>query len=341
MYRPYAGDGPEPIGVLLIPKFAAMAFFSAIEPLRVANRMAGRELFAWRSLSEDGGPVEASNGMRFMADGALAEAASMPSLIVCSSFDPQLYESKRLLAALRRLSRAGVMLGALDTGAHILAKAGLLENQTVTMHWEAVPGFREEFPEIEVSEELFEVQRGCFTCAGGTAALDMMLDMIGRKHGLALARAVSEQFIHDRIRSSSDHQRMERGVRLQITNRKALRIIDLMERNLEQPLDGPALAEAAGITPRQMERLFRELLQDSPLACYRRLRLDRARSLLRQTDLAVTEIALATGFSSASSLSRRYHEHFGLAPREDRKDRLPVRGGPGDIAVSRPSGAER
>src|ERR1700733_9239987 len=338
MYRPYADDGPEPIGVLLLPKFAAMAFFSAIEPLRVANRMAGRELFAWRSLSEDGGPVEASNGMRFMAAGALAEAASMPSLIVCSSFEPQLYESKRLLAALRRLSRAGVMLGALDTGAHILAKAGLLENQAVTMHWEAVPGFREEFPEIEVSEELFEVQRGCFTCAGGTAALDMMLDMIGRKHGLALARAVSEQFIHDRIRSSSNHQRMERGVRLQITNRKALRIIDLMERNLEQPLDGPTLAEAAGITPRQMERLFLTLLQDSPLAYYRRLRLDRARSLLRQTDLAGREIALAPGFSSASSLSRRYHEYFGLAPRDDRKDRLPTRGGASDIAVSRPAG---
>src|SRR5579859_4859899 len=245
MYRPYAGDGPEPIGVLLIPKFAAMAFFSAIEPLRVANRMAGRELFAWRSLSIDGGPVEASNGMRFMADGALAEAAAMPTLIVCSSFDPQLNESRQLLSALRRLSRAGVMLGALDTGAHILAKAGLLANETVTMHWEAVPGFREEFPEIEVSEELFEVGRGCFTCAGGTAALDMMLGMIGRKHGPALARAVSEQFIHDRIRSSSDHQRMERGVRLQITNRKALKIIDLMERNLEQPLDGPALAAAA------------------------------------------------------------------------------------------------
>ncbi|MEI9985590.1 MAG: hypothetical protein WDN69_21820 [Aliidongia sp.] len=213
-----------------------------------------RELFAWRSLSEDGGPVEASNGMRFMADGALAEAASMPSLIVCSSFDPQLYESKRLLAAFApAIARRG-HAGCARYRAHILAKAGLLENQTVTMHWEAVPGFREEFPEIEVSEELFEVQRGCFTCAGGTAALDMMLDMIGRKHGLALARAVSEQFIHDRIRSSSDHQRMERGVRLQITNRKALRIIDLMERNLEQPLDGPALAEAAGITPRQMER---------------------------------------------------------------------------------------
>ena len=337
MYRPYAGDGPEPIGVLLIPKFAAMAFFSAIEPLRVANRMAGRELFAWRSLSIDGGPVEASNGMRFMVDGTLAEADQLPTLIVCSSFDPQLHESKRLLGALRRLSRAGVMLGALDTGAHILARAGLLANQTVTMHWEAVPGFREEFPDIEVSEELFEVGRGCFTCAGGTAALDMMLDMIGRKHGPALARMVSEQLIHDRIRSSSDHQRMERGVRLQITNRKALKIIDLMERNLEQPLDGPALAEAAGITPRQMERLFQTLLQDSPLAYYRRLRLDRARNLLRQTDLPVTEIALATGFSSAAALSRRYREHFGLAPRDDRRDRLPVRGAPGEIAVSRPS----
>ena len=334
MFRPYAGDGPEPIGVLLIPKFAAIAFFSAIEPLRVANRLAGRELFAWRSLSEDGGPIEASNGMRFMVDGALAEAARLPTLIVCSSFDPQLHESKTLLAALRRLSRAGIVLGALDTGAHILAKAGLLEDLPVTMHWEAVPGFREEFPDIEVSEELFEVQRRCFTCAGGTAALDMMLDMIGRKHGLALARAVSEQFIHDRIRSSSNHQRIERGARLQITNRKALAIVDLMERHLEQPLDGAQLAAAAGITPRQIERLFRALLRTSPIGFYRKLRLERARSLLRQTDMKVTEIALATGFSSASVLSRRYGEHYGIAPRNDRSDRLPARGRPDEIAVA-------
>jgi AraC family carnitine catabolism transcriptional activator len=320
LYRPFHGAGPEPIGFLLVPKFSAMAFFSAIEPLRVANRLAGCPLFAWRLLSEDGGSVEASSGMRILVDGRLDQAPGLPTLIVCSSFEPERGATRRVLAALRRLARAGVTLGAFDTGAHILALAGLIRDVPVTMHWEAVPGFREQFPEIAVSDELFEVGESLFTCAGGTASLDLMLDMIGRKHGADLAVAVSEQLIHDRIRSSHDHQRMALPKRLNVTNSKVLAIVARMEANLEQPVEPARLAREAGITVRQMERLFRTLLGTSPAAFYRALRLERARHLLRQTDLALIDVALATGFSSASTLSRRYGEHYGVPPGADRHD---------------------
>ena len=106
------------------------------------------------------------------------------------------------------------------------------------MHWEAVPGFAEAFPDIEISDALFEVSGTRFTCAGGTAALDLMLDMIARKHGQALAVAVSEQFIHDRIRDRHDRQRMSLPRRLGIANGKLVRVIEAMEANLEAPLDG-------------------------------------------------------------------------------------------------------
>lgn len=320
MHRRYDGAGPEPIGFLLVPKFSAMAFFSAVEPLRVANRLAGRALFAWRVLSADGAPVEASSGMRLMVDGALAEAGRLPTLIVCAGFEPERAATRPLLGSLRRLSRAGVALGALDTGAFLLARAGLARDVPVTMHWEAVPAFREAFPEIAVSDELFEVAERFFTCAGGTAALDLMLDMIARKHGAALAVAVSEQFIHDRIRRAHDQQRMALGLRLGVTDGRVLAIVARMEAHLEQPLAASALADGAGITVRQMERLFRDHLAASPAAYYRGLRLERARQLLRQTDLGVVEVALAAGFSSASALARRYRARFGRAPSDDRQD---------------------
>ncbi|HEY2661601.1 MAG TPA: GlxA family transcriptional regulator [Caulobacteraceae bacterium] len=314
--------GAETIGFLLAPGFSALAFFSALEPLRVANRLSGRGLFVWRVYSEDGEAVEASNGMRIVVD-AVFGAESPPTLIVCSGFEPARSESRKALATLRQFSRAGVMLGALDTGAHILAKAGLLDGVRVSMHWEAAPAFREEFPHIEVTGELFEVEKRIFTCAGGTAALDLMLDRIGRQHGPALAAAVSEQFIHDRIRSSRDHQRMELSTRLKVTNSKVLSAVALMERHLEQPLDPGALARQTGVTSRQLERLFNAALGVSPQRYYRDLRLMRARHLLRQTDMPVLDIAVATGFTSGSALSRSYRDRFGASPSRDRREGAP------------------
>lgn len=312
---------PERIGLLLVPGFSAMAFFSAVEPLRVANRLAGRALYAWRIYALQGETVEASNGMRIVADAVLGSERP-PTLIICSGFVPQRAETRATLALLRRFARTGVRLGALDTGAHVLARAGLLDDARVSIHWEAAPAFREEFPNIEVTGELFEVHDRIFTCAGGTAALDLMLAMIAARHGMSFASAISEQFIHDRVRSSSDHQRMELSARLQVRNPKVLQAIELMEANIEHVLDVGALARAVAVTRRQLERLFIATLGESPARYYRDLRLARARHLLRQTSLSVVQVAVATGFNSGSALSRSYRERYDRSPTDDRQERL-------------------
>jgi len=302
---------------LLLNGFSAFAFFSAIEPLRVANRLSGRKLFGWQILSVDGAPVEASNGMRLIADARLDVAPKL--LIVCAGFDHQVAETPALMAALRRIWRAGATIGAMDTATHILARAGLLGDRAVTMHWEAVPGFRERFPDIPVTDELFKIHDRLFTCAGGTAALDMMLDWIGRHHGAGLAAAVSEQFIHDRIRSAGDSQRLALSVRLGTSDQRLLAIVAAMEASLDEPLPIAALATGAGINRRQIERLFHAHMGHGPAAHYRLLRLERARSLVQSTDMAMIEIAMATGFASQSALARAYHRQFGHPPSTERR----------------------
>jgi AraC family carnitine catabolism transcriptional activator len=312
------GSG-EPVGFLLIPRFSMLALFAAIEPLRVANRIAGRELFRWPVFSLDGEPVESSNGMTLVADAPYQTVERLPSLIVCSSFQPERHESKPLLAWLRRLDRQGSTLGGLDTGTRILARAGLLSGYRVTLHWESVPAFRETFPDIEVTGELFEIDRKRLTAAGGTAPLDMMLHLIVQKHGQDLALAVSEMLLHSRIRNPEDHQRMTRGLRLGIWHRKLLKIIETMEQSIEEPFTLTQLAALGGISRRQLERLFKSQLGDSPKGYYLKLRLKQARRLLEESDMTVLQVGLACGFVSASHFSRAYRDHFGTAPREHRR----------------------
>ncbi|MFD1379776.1 GlxA family transcriptional regulator [Fodinicurvata halophila] len=204
------------------------------------------------------------------------------------------------------------------TASYILAKAGLLEGYSCTIHWENLAGFVEDFPELDVTNELFEIDRHRFTCAGGTAALDMMLNVISLQHGHELAAAVAEQFLHERIRDQNDHQRMSLPARLGVRHPKLLSVISTMERHLEEPLSRAQLAREAGLSTRQLERLFRKYLSRSPARYYLELRLNRARLLLLQTNLSVIDVALACGFVSASHFSKCYRDFFGRTPRKER-----------------------
>lgn len=314
----YQGALPETIGFLLLPRFSMMAFFSAVEPLRIANRIAGRELFQWTLISEDGGPVTASNGMTLLADRAIAQVSRLPSLAVCSGFTPEAYLSRPLMAWLHRLDQAGCVLGGLDTGCFLLAAAGLLDGERVTLHWESLPAFRERFPRIDTTDELFELSRRRFSCAGGAAAMDMALEVISRRHGARLAIDVSEQLIHERLRSRGDQQRMTLARRLGTHNRRLVEAVALMERYLEEPLPLSEVASRSGVSPRQLQRLFEQQLGASPRQWYLRLRLERARHLLVETDMDVLSVGLACGFTSSSSFARAFRTHYGRSPRQAR-----------------------
>jgi transcriptional regulator GlxA family with amidase domain len=309
---------PQRIGFVLTANFSLIAFTSAVEPLRLANRVSGRELYRWKLVSADGRPVTASSGIVLHPEGTLEAAADCDAVIICSGLDVHRIDCKPLSAWLRRVDRRGVEIGALCTGSHVLARAGLLEGHRCTIHWENLAGFVEGFPEIEVTTELFEIDRKRFTCSGGTAAIDMMLNVITLQHGHELAAAVADQFMHERIRDQHDHQRMSLPARLGVRHPKLLAVIDLMEKNLEEPLARGELARSAGLSTRQLERLFRRYLSRSPARYYLELRLNKARLLLLQTNMSVIDVALACGFVSASHFSKCYRDFFGRTPRKER-----------------------
>ncbi len=310
--------GTHTIGFLLTPQFSMIAFTSSIEPLRLANQVSGKKLFAWRIYSPDGKPVAASNGLRIEADGAFSEVGPMPEIIVCAGVNVQKHDHSLLIARLRRLSFYGVSIGAVCTGTYILAKAGLLDGYRCTIHWENSTAFREDFPHIEMTEELFEFDRNRFTCAGGTAAIDMMLSLIADRKGADIAAKVTDELIHHRMRQPNERQRMDLRARLGVANPKILTVAAVMEENLEEPLPCSALAKKAGLSPRQLERLFRKYIGETPTRYYLRLRLERARQLLLQTSMPILSIGLACGFVSASHFSSSYSHHFGKTPSEER-----------------------
>ncbi len=316
-----AGE-PELMLFVLVPQFSMIAFTSALEPLRIANRMAGRELYRWKLLSLDGRPVRASNGVAVEVDlpyqAVGIDVTPTPVVVVCSGLGAERFEDRELFAWLRRLDRHGAEIGALCTGAHILARAGLITDHRCTIHWENLPGFIEAFPDVDVAADLFEFDRNRFTCSGGTAALDMMLYRIARTHGERLAAKVSEQCLIDRIRGPHDRQRMPIRLRAGVHHPKLLAAIELMEANVEEPLSQEMLARYVGLSRRQLERLFRRHLGRTPAQYYLELRLERARHLLYQTDLPIMDIACACGFVSASHFSTCYRAMYGRTPREER-----------------------
>ena len=318
MFAEPTDEIPQRIGFLLIPNLSMIAFTSAIEALRLANRHAERRLYDWRLLSVDGAAVTASNGIALMPDGPISDQESFRTVIVCSGIEVERFDVRRVKGWLHRLDRLGADIGALCTGAHLLARAGVLQGHRCTIHWENLSGFVEAFPDIEVSTDLFEIDRNRFTCSGGTAAIDLMLYVIARQHGEALATTVSEQLILDRIREPHDRQRLPLGSRLRVNNPKLIEAIGLMESHLEDQLSQEHLARGVGLSRRQLERLFRRHLGQSPARYYLALRLDRARLLLHQTELSVIDVALACGFISASHFSKCYRQIYGRSPRAER-----------------------
>jgi len=312
---------------VLIPNFSLIAFGSAIEPLRMANRISGSTLYRWTIVSADGKPVRASNGLEANVEGSILDLASAaididrPDYVfVCSGLEVEKFQHANFSGWLSRLHRKGVTVGGLCTGAWLLAKAGLLEDRRCAIHWENLPAFAERFPDADIHADLFEIDDNIYTCAGGTAALDMMLQIIGLQHDEDMVSKVCELCLVDRVRSAQDRQRLPLRARIGIYNSKLLHLIELMERNISIPMTLEEISAEANLSRRHVERLFRQNLGRSPARYYLELRLERARYLLLQSDVPIVDVAIACGFVSASHFSKCYRSLFGRSPQSDRRN---------------------
>ncbi len=320
--RPAATDrasmAPFTVGFFLVPEFPMMAFAAAIEPLRAANRLTGAGLFAWRLVSRDGAPVRASNGIDIAVGASIRDALPVDLLLVCAGTADAGANDKPLAQWLRALVRNGASVGGISLGAYALAHAGLLDGRRCALHWENLAAFAEQFPRIRATSDIFVVDGNRCTCSGGTAALDMILHVITARDGRALANDVSEQFIHPRIRGTQDRQRMAIQARLGVANPKLIAAIGLMESTSDEPRDVRRIAADVGLSPRQLERLFAKYLHASPSRYYLELRLDRGREMLLQTTHPILDVAVASGFASASHFSRCYRAVYGRKPSDER-----------------------
>ena len=331
------GTRPREIVFALVPDYSFIAFSSAVEPLRMANRMRGQALYRWRVVGAGGASVRSSNGLVVHVDGDLASAESADLVIVCAGEQVQRHADKACIAWLRRLARRRIPLGAICTGAYLLARADLLGGYRCTIHWENLASLREEHPDINVTTELFEIDRDRYTCSGGVAPLDMMLNLIEAEHGSPLAVAISEEFICERIRGGNDRQRIPLTHRLGTSQPKLVDAISLMESNLEEPMSLDELSRHVGLSRRQLERLFRKHVHCVPTRYYLELRLARARQLLLQTRRPIVDIAFACGFVSAPHFSKCYRDRYGVPPRDERQRERPPVDGAGAARV--PGGA--
>ncbi len=309
---------------LTLPDYSMIALTNAIEPLRMANRVSGQVAYDWLVVTLDGEPALASNGLMTTPTSRLADALNVDLVFVCGGVNVRDAVSADLLTALRRLAAKRLPLGALCTGGYALAQAGLLDGYHATIHWENLAALREEFPRVLLSDHLFTVDRNRYTCSGGIAPLELMLNLIEEKLGPQVSARVSEQFIVERIRDANDRQYVPLRAQVGNVHRSVIAVASLMEANIENPLPLEQIARKSGLSRRQIERLFQRHVNCVPKRYYLDLRLKRARELLVQTSMPVMAISTACGFKSPPHFSKCYRSHFGRAPTAERQ---PRRGG--------------
>lgn len=314
------------VGLLVNNGFPLLSLSAAVEPLRAANAVTGRELFRWIYLTVGGQEALSSCRVVVRPDADLSDTLPLDIMIVCSGDSAIHLEDEAIGGLLRRLARKGVRIGGLSGGAFILARAGLLEGKRCTAHWEHMPALREQFPKLLLRQTLYEIDGQFFTCAGGNAVLDMMNALIANEHGLAVARSGSEYLIQTQVRGSEDYQRMSPQQRFGVAHPILIRVLDLIEKTLDEPMDRTGFAEKVGISLRQLERLFAANLGLTINQYLMKMRVERAKILIRQTSLPLGEIAVASGFSNFSHFSRIYKKRFGVTPSETRRsERASVR----------------
>ena len=302
------------IGLILIDGFALMSYSSIVEPLRAANLLSRRAYYDIKYIPVTGSWANSSNGTSVKATGRIGQEGKFDLVLVVAGGDPASFKDTKLFRWLRTLSRRGVNLGGVSGGPVILASAGVMEGRRMTVHWEHATALAESRVGLLIERSLYVIDRDRFTCAGGIAPLDMMHALLSEHHGPAFARQVSDWFMHTDVRSASGPQRAGLVERYGTNNPPVIMAIEAMENHIADPLELRQLAKLSEISPRQLNRLFRSKMEQSTMNFYCKLRLEKARKLLKQSTLTITEIALANGFASSAHFAHSFRRTFGSTP---------------------------
>ncbi len=306
---------PQHFVFALVEEFSHMAFSCAVDPLRIANLISGRDLYKWSFASLDGETATSSNTSVTLTHHRFQDIPACARLFVLSGINMQHMDHTVLLNALRRIDRtSSTKIGALCSGAYVLQQAGFMNGRKAAIHWDYHDSFQENFPEVNLVRNVFVGDEKYITASGGTATADLMLHLIERDHGYDLAVAVADQMVYNTVRDATSEQKVSLQSRNGMRNKHLSHAIELMRDSLEDPISPTVIAGKIGISTRQLERLFGKYLNTSPKKYFLEMRLDRSRHLLLQTEMSILEVAMACGFQSPGHFSRVYRINFGVTP---------------------------
>jgi len=315
---------PRRFGFLLLKDFTLISLSSAVEPLRMANRICREEVYSWTVITETGGPMIASDGLSINAEHGIGDQGLLDKLdivVVCGGRRVESSYTRPVERFLKLANHMGLSLGATCTGSYVLARAGLLDGYRCSIHWENLAALADAYPNVIVTQSVFTIDRKRFTSSGGTTPIDMMLHVIRGECGVEVAAGVADQFIYERIRRSDDKQRVPLKHLVGNRSGKLLVAVELMQANIKEPISQEELAGYVGLSRRQLQRLFQRHLLCPPSRYYLQLRLQRARELLQQTNLGLVEISSLCGFVSTSHFSKSYKEYYDRSPSAERQAR--------------------
>lgn len=311
---------PTHVGFVMIPRFNMLTLTTIIEPMRIANYLAPKQLYQWDYRSPEPGPVIASNGLQVECRALDTKQSPPPDIvIVLGSWGADHYHNATLFNWLRRIARTGSKLIGVELGVYALARAGLLAGHRATTHWSCKPGFVEAFPNVDVCEQLYTVDQNLMTCAGGTAGLDLMLHIVSSQHGEQLAAEVANQVMHYPRRAADSAQRHATGGVNHQIHADVRAAISMLEARIEEPLTVSQLSRALGVSQRQLERLFRRDTGCTIIQFSNLLRLQYARVLLTSTRMSIREVSASCGFNSLSYFSLCFKKTFGKKPSNYRR----------------------
>jgi transcriptional regulator GlxA family with amidase domain len=322
-------DKPLKLGFLMFPGFPMACLTSAIEPLRAANEITGTRAFSWVLLGETAEPVRASAEVRFTPDLRLDQAQGLDHIYLLSPPTGSFSDARHSPAVLRRMDRAGVVIGAFSGGIFPLVRAGVMEGHRCSVHWCYESAFKAEFSQIAAEETVIVRDRRRITASGAGAVFDLMLRLIEERLGRAAMTEVACWFQHPFVRDEDARQKVP--VQLGGGTSDALpqpirAAIELFDAHIEDPLRIPDVAEAVEMSERNFERLFKRETGQSPLRYYRLIRLAKARQRVLYSEDSLSEIAAAVGYPRSGPMARHYAEAFGVSPQNERKALAGLRG---------------
>lgn len=314
----FGHDAPLSTAVLTLDQCNTLSFAAAVDPMRAANRRAGRSLFNWSFYTPDGQPAKLTSGLEIHG-APIASLATCDLLVIVAGFGLEAHATPRLMASLRRLHSTGTAIAAIDGAPWLLAQAGLLDGHSATTHWEDLEDFATRFPAIDTRRDRFVIDPPFATSGGAAPGIDMMLHLIEARFGASLATRIASAFVYDPVPPDGRGTGPGATPRPVRRNPQIARALDLMQRHIDEPLPIPDIARSLSLSTRSLEQRFRTHLGQSPHQFYLHLRLNEAHRLAIDTSMSAGEIAAATGFASQASFARAFRALHGLSLRDLRK----------------------